>query len=113
MVLPDTAILVANRIFEKDEVRELVLRQGKELKSLEKGKANLEAALAQTRGEAAAEPCDSCKKASRPRGPFAICVKMADEFDGAYCNCRYNNEGTECTFHRKFSCLDSRTLLTI
>lgn len=98
--LPPNATLVAQRIETSPEVRNLELRPGKNLVSLAKGKANLEAALAYTRGTLAATPCASCAKARRPRGPFLQCVIYPGEFDGACCNCRYGDEGTVCTMHR-------------
>jgi hypothetical protein len=100
LVLPDNATDVAKRINNKAEVREIELRQGKELKGLEKGKANLEASLAYTRGTEPSQPCATCSNEKRPRGPFKRCIVVEDEFDGACTNCRYNDEGKVCTFHR-------------
>ena len=44
-----TTTNIVKRINNKAKVREIKLRQGKELKGLEKGKANLEASLVYTR----------------------------------------------------------------
>jgi hypothetical protein len=70
LVLPDNATDVAKRINNKAEVREIELRQGRELKGLEKGKANLEASLAYTRGTEPSQPYATCSNKKRPRGPF-------------------------------------------
>jgi hypothetical protein len=100
LVLPDNATEVVKRINNKAEVREIELRQGRELKGLEKGKANLEASLAYTRGTESSQACTTCSNKKRPRGPFKRCIVMEGEFDGACTNCRYNDDGKVCTFHR-------------
>ncbi|TVY44916.1 hypothetical protein LSUB1_G000562 [Lachnellula subtilissima] len=99
--LPNTTSSVARRIYGMEEVRELELRDGRKLNNL--GRFNLEPALAYTRGEEADEPCASCAKAKRPKGPFQRCIVLAGEFNRACCNCRYNNEASGCTLYRPHS----------
>jgi hypothetical protein len=99
LVLPDNVTDVAKRINNKAEVREIELRQGKELKGLEKGKANLEASLAYTRGTEPSQACATCSNEKRPRGLFKLYIVVEGEFDGACTNCRYNDEGKVYTFH--------------
>jgi len=99
--LPDTASIVARRIYSRKEVRELELRDGKTLRNLKRLKFNLEAALGYTRGEEPEEPCATCSTTIKHRGPFKRCIVVAGEFDRACCNCRYNSEGSACTLHRQ------------
>jgi hypothetical protein len=48
----------------------------------------LDAALGQIRGVVAHKPCGHCKNKTT-KGPFATCVVVPGEFDGACCNCIY------------------------
>ncbi|CZR67356.1 uncharacterized protein PAC_17255 [Phialocephala subalpina] len=98
--LPHSPTQNAARIWAKAEVRDLELRPGKKLHSLEKGKYNLEATLAYTRGMETEGPCDTCARIKQPLGPFQKCVVIPDEFNGACTNCRYNNDGSRCYLHR-------------
>jgi hypothetical protein len=98
--LPANATQVARNIFALPIQRALEYRPGKILKSLDKGRDNLEAALGQERGDLAPMSCVNCTK-KNPKGPFTKCVIVPNFFDRACCNCRYNAGGSECTLHRK------------
>jgi hypothetical protein len=84
--------------------RTLDLRDRATLKGLDKGKANLEASLGQLRGNAPANgPCTRCARTGRyTKGPFKSCVVVPNQFDGACCNCRYNDDGSGCSLHRMY-----------
>jgi Protein of unknown function (DUF3716) len=95
-ILPETHTkLCAKLVREHDVVRALELRAGATLKGLEKGKANLEAALAYLRGELQERECVHCSEKSS--GPFRRCVVLKHHFGSSCTNCRYNEEQTRCS----------------
>jgi hypothetical protein len=57
---------------------------------------NLEAALAFMRGTQAEKACTYCAEG---KGPFKFCITFDQLFRGACSNCRYNGNGSGCTFH--------------
>lgn len=104
--LPDDASRTAAALIELPVRRNLELRKDRVLKGIHKGKGNCEAALGQVRGFLPPSgPCIRCSKiARRPKGPFATCIVVPGQFDGACCNCRYNGDGSGCNFHRMSIC---------
>jgi hypothetical protein len=96
--LPSKTQPIAKAIFPLPAVRTLELRSGKILKGLEKGKVNLEASLGQVRGTVPSAPCIRCARTVRVKGPFTTCIVVPGQFDGACCNCRYNDDGSGCDF---------------
>jgi hypothetical protein len=90
---------MAKRIYNLPVKRQLEYRQGKTLNGLNKGSVNLEASLGQSQGNKLPTSYINYTKAN-PKGPFTKCVVVPNEFNRAYCNCRYNGVGREYTLHR-------------
>jgi Protein of unknown function (DUF3716) len=107
-ILPANASHVARAIFQKPKAREIAQRDPNFVLKFNKKTANLEAVLAYERGEEARVSCGSCAKESRPRGPFKKCVVLDGSFDGACCNCRYNDMGSGCTLHNAIASPNTR-----
>lgn len=96
--VPPSASAPAREIANLPVLRPLQLRNGVTLKSLAKGKANLEAALAYMRGAVVAS-CQHCKESS---GPFARSVVLESRWGKSCCNCKYNDEAARCSFRRMY-----------
>ncbi|KAL3427850.1 hypothetical protein PVAG01_01359 [Phlyctema vagabunda] len=95
----------AANLFALPEVRTLVLRPPQLLKAIPlnfyggKRKLNLKAVYGQIRGVAQDIPCNHCRH-DRPRGPFAICVKVSDILARGSCmNCAYGGHGNDCSLN--------------
>jgi hypothetical protein len=98
--LPEIHTKVCATLFSNHEpIRELALRPGSTLKSLEKGKANLEASIAYLRGDLQEPECIHCSE--KRSGPFRRCVVVKGHFGGSCTNCRYNEEQTRCSLRGK------------
>ena len=97
--LPRKVSQTVRAISSMPVVRALDLKEGKVLKGLHRGTANLESALGQMRGVPPAAACFRCARGFKEKGPFTTCIVVPGRFNGACCNCRYNDDGSGCNLH--------------
>ncbi|XMA11722.1 hypothetical protein WAI453_004513 [Rhynchosporium graminicola] len=90
--LPPNATEVAIRIFPLPTLRPLRLNS-KRTRCIP---GNLEASLGQLRGQIPFNGCRQCTR-DKERMPFEKCIVVAGEFSGACCNCRFFDEGRDCS----------------
>ncbi|CZT11396.1 uncharacterized protein RCO7_03884 [Rhynchosporium graminicola] len=90
--LPPNATEVAIRIFPLPTLRPLRLNP-KRTRGIP---GNLEASLGQLRGQIPFNGCRQCTR-DKERMPFEKCIVVAGEFSGACCNCRFFDEGRDCS----------------
>ncbi|CZT44702.1 uncharacterized protein RSE6_04909 [Rhynchosporium secalis] len=90
--LPPNATEVAIRIFPLPTLRPLRLNP-KRTRGIP---GNLEASLGQLRGQIPFNGCRQCTR-DKKRMPFEKFIVVAGEFSGACCNCRFFDEGRDCS----------------
>lgn len=66
---------------------------------------NIEATAMTICGTDAESPCATC---SVKRGPFTKCMVLPGMGHGSCSNCRYNGQGTRCSFYDKCEYIPSR-----
>jgi hypothetical protein len=84
------------KLLELPGLKEIFLREKKEL-NLQRS-ANVEAVLAQSRGETEVEECKGCGEGG---GPFTNCVTMEGMLQGSCTNCHFGSRGAKCSFRPK------------